>query len=62
MNKLIHRLLCIDLQHYCCLLQVLFAQEKAVEMADLMRSNGKIYVVVAVCLLIHTGWIVSYML
>lgn len=26
----------------------LFAQESEVEMADLMRSNGKIYVVVAV--------------
>jgi hypothetical protein len=31
-----------------------FAQEK-VEMADGMRSNGKIYVVVAVCLLILIG-------
>lgn len=32
----------------------LFAQEKP-EMADAMRSNGKIYVVVAVCLTILTG-------
>ena len=31
-----------------------FAQDK-VEMADNMRSNGKIYVVVAVCLLILIG-------
>ena len=31
-----------------------FAQQKP-EMADLMRSNGKIYVVVAVCLTILTG-------
>jgi hypothetical protein len=31
-----------------------FAQEK-VEMADAMRSNGKIYVVVAVCLIILIG-------
>ena len=31
-----------------------FAQDK-VEMADTMRSNGKIYVVVAVCLLILIG-------
>jgi len=31
-----------------------FAQDK-VEMADLMRSNGKIYTVVAVCLTILTG-------
>lgn len=30
------------------------AQEKA-EMADTMRSNGKIYVVVAVCLTILVG-------
>ena len=33
----------------CC-----FAQDK-VEMADTMRSNGKIYVVVAVCLTILIG-------
>ena len=31
-----------------------FAQEK-VEMADSMRSNGKIYVVVAVCITILIG-------
>ena len=31
-----------------------FAQDK-VEMADAMRSNGKIYVVVAVCLIILIG-------
>ena len=31
-----------------------FAQDK-VEMADTMRSNGKIYVVVAVCLTILFG-------
>lgn len=31
-----------------------FAQDK-VEMADIMRSNGKIYVVVAVCLTILIG-------
>ena len=31
-----------------------FAQDK-VEMADTMRSNGKIYVVVAVCLTILIG-------
>lgn len=30
------------------------AQDK-VDMADLMRSNGKIYVVLAVCLLILAG-------
>ena len=31
------------------------AQDKAPEMADTMRSNGKIYVVVAVCLTILIG-------
>jgi len=33
---------------------VSFAQDKP-EMADVMRSNGKIYVVVAVCLTILIG-------
>ena len=31
-----------------------FAQEK-VEMADTMRSNGKIYVVVVICIALLTG-------
>jgi hypothetical protein len=35
--------------------QVSFAQAQSVEMADGMRSNGKIYVVVAVCLTILLG-------
>ncbi|MEO5946699.1 MAG: CcmD family protein [Chitinophagaceae bacterium] len=34
-----------------------FAQEKEVEMADTMRSNGRIYVVVAVMLTILIGLI-----
>ena len=34
-----------------------FAQDKKVEMADLMRSNGRIYVVVAVILTILAGLI-----
>ena len=34
---------------------VIWAQENKPDMADLMRSNGKIYVVVAVCLTILTG-------
>lgn len=38
----------------------LFAQEKMTEMADLMRSNGRIYVVVAVMLTILIG-LVLYM-
>jgi CcmD family protein len=38
---------------------MLFAQgEKPVEMADTMRSNGKIYVVAAVILTIFTGIII----
>ena len=32
-----------------------FAQSNDVEMADTMRSNGKIYIVVAVCLTILIG-------
>jgi CcmD family protein len=34
---------------------VLWAQDAKPEMADVMRSNGKIYVVVAVCLTILLG-------
>lgn len=34
---------------------VLMAQQKQTEMADLMRSNGRIYVVVAVMVTILTG-------
>ncbi|MGB3153590.1 MAG: CcmD family protein [Chitinophagaceae bacterium] len=36
---------------------VVFAQDKKVEMADTMRSNGRIYVVVAVVITILTGLI-----
>lgn len=35
--------------------QVVFAQGQSVEMADTMRSNGKIYVVVAVLVIILAG-------
>jgi tetrahydromethanopterin S-methyltransferase subunit D len=52
MNKLIHRL--FVLMTALLLSTASYAQEKA-EMADLMRSNGKIYVVVAVCLTILIG-------
>ena len=50
---------CIVLRFTFFILSILFsmvsfAQDK-VEMADSMRSNGKIYVVVAVCLTILTG-------
>ena len=33
----------------------IFAQAQQVDMADTMRSNGKIYIVVAVCLTILIG-------
>lgn len=36
---------------------MVFAQEKDVSVADTMRSNGRIYVVVAVLLIILTGLI-----
>jgi len=53
MNKIVSKLLLF----FSCLLcsTVLFAQENKPDMADLMRSNGKIYVVVAVCLTILIG-------
>ena len=38
-----------------CINAVSFAQAKEVQMADTMRSNGKIYIVVAVCLTILIG-------
>jgi protein-S-isoprenylcysteine O-methyltransferase Ste14 len=38
-----------------CSSSILFAQQSQVEMADTMRSNGKIYIVVAVCLTILIG-------
>ena len=40
-----------------CISKLVFAQTDKPEMADVMRSNGKIYVVVAVCLLILFGLI-----
>ncbi len=52
MTKLIRRL--FALMAVLLLSTAGYAQEKA-EMADLMRSNGKIYVVVAVCLTILIG-------
>ena len=48
MNKITLLLLCLLVSFYAT------AQEK-VEMADVMRSNGKIYTVVAVCLTILIG-------
>ena len=53
MNKLLLRV------GFCVLSLLLtaicYAQENKPEMADVMRSNGKIYVVVAVCLTILIG-------
>lgn len=34
---------------------VAFAQQGDVEMADVMRGNGKIYIVVAICLTVLIG-------
>lgn len=57
MNKKIILLLFILLTH--C---ILFAQQgSTVEMADTMRSNGRIYVVVAVILAIFAG-IILYLI
>ena len=52
-NKIVSRLLFL----VCGILfsPVIFAQNEPVAMADTMRSNGKIYVVVAVCLTILLG-------
>ncbi len=52
MNKFIVRCLLLILFMSTSLFS--FAQDKP-EMADAMRSNGKIYVVVAVCLTILLG-------
>lgn len=38
-----------------CNATLLFAQPQEAEMADTMRANGKIYIVVAVCLTILIG-------
>lgn len=53
MNKIVLRLvLCV---FGFVLSAACFAQDAKPEMADMMRSNGKIYVVVAVCLTILIG-------
>jgi len=52
MNRIKKILLVLVLMLHASLL---FAQDKKTEMADLMRSNGRIYVVVAVMLTILTG-------
>jgi CcmD family protein len=52
MNKF-SRLICLLLSFFTS--TICFAQAQQVEMADVMRSNGKIYVVVAVCLTILIG-------
>lgn len=53
MNKSVTKLLLLFTGLLCSALA--FAQDAKPEMADLMRSNGKIYVVVAVCLTILIG-------
>ncbi|HRD43572.1 MAG TPA: CcmD family protein [Ferruginibacter sp.] len=57
MNKYFGRYLqriCFTLVMICALALSSFAQKQP-EMADVMRSNGKIYVVVTVCLVILIG-------
>jgi hypothetical protein len=54
MTNKIMKFLMLLLLPVCFSMQA-FAQDAAPEMADTMRSNGKIYVVVAVCLLILVG-------
>lgn len=46
---------CVYSMMVACLLYVPAIAQEKVEMADAMRSNGKIYVVVAVCLTILIG-------
>jgi hypothetical protein len=53
MNKFIYRVVFAIMA--CLASGIAVAQEKAPEMADVMRSNGKIYVVVVVCLIILAG-------
>lgn len=53
MNKLIRSLLFTAFGLFFSVL--VFAQDNKPEMADVMRSNGKIYVVLAVCLTILIG-------
>ena len=53
MAKIVFRLFFVVCSLMCS--TILFAQADKPEMADLMRSNGKIYVVVAVCLTILIG-------
>lgn len=53
MRKIVARLLFVVMG--MLLSVVSMAQDKPVEMADTMRSNGKIYIVVAVCLTILIG-------
>ncbi|MFT3908715.1 MAG: CcmD family protein [Ferruginibacter sp.] len=52
-KKFVWRLAFIVMGLFISLVSV--AQDKSVEMADGMRSNGKIYIVVAVCLTILIG-------
>jgi hypothetical protein len=59
MKKLLRNRRFFGLMLACCLLCLLATGQTTTgtqpEMADLLRSNGKIYTVVAVCLLILSG-------
>jgi len=54
MTKHLKRIFLLILMAACNTI-VLAQGNKPVEMADLMRSNGKIYIVVAICLTILLG-------
>ena len=53
MKKIVSKLLLVFVGLLCH--TILFAQDAKPEMADVMRSNGKIYVVVTVCVTILIG-------
>jgi len=46
---------------FCLITTTLLAQDNKAYTADVMRSNGKIYVVVAVCLIILFG-LIAYLI
>ena len=51
MNKVTRILMLL----FCLIIGIQTQAQQQPEMADVMRSNGKIYVVVAVCMLILIG-------
>ena len=58
MMSLIRKIACLAVGLFTSVLVMAKDGENGVEMADLMRSNGKIYVVVAVVVTILVGLII----